>query len=315
MFGIEDVQMQKASFRQSTGEVLMIRPCSFGYNPQTAANNAFQKKGCENQAQERALAEFDAYVELLRSEGVKVDVVEDTPQPHTPDSIFPNNWFSTHSDGTLVLYPMFAPNRRQERKSGVMDFLISNLDVCNIIDLTGFEAKKQYLEGTGSMVIDRVGGVVFACRSPRTSEKVLEEFCKPFGWRYVLFSAYDGKGGAIYHTNVMMCIGTSLAVVCLDSITDASEREKVVSELKHLGKQIVEISTEQMGCFAGNMLELNANGQPLLVMSATAKNALKLNQIQQIESKCKIVAPHLETIEANGGGSARCMLAEIFIDH
>lgn len=308
--------MQKrTSFRQSTDEVLMIRPCSFGYNPQTAANNAFQKKGCENQAQERALAEFDAYVELLRSEGVKVNVVEDTPQPHTPDSIFPNNWFSTHSDGTLVLYPMFAPNRRQERKSGVMDYLISNLDVCNILDLTGYESKNQFLEGTGSMVIERAGGVVFACRSPRTSENVLQELCKPFGWNYVLFNAFDGNGGAIYHTNVMMCIGTAIAVICLESITDTAERERVVSELKRLGKRIVEISAEQMGCFAGNMLELNAAGQPLMIMSATAKNSLNKNQIEQIESACKIVAPHLETIEVNGGGSARCMLAEIYLGH
>lgn len=307
-------------YNQTTSEVLMVRPCAFGYNPQTASNNAFQHKENEDRAQKLALAEFDSYVELLRSFGVKVNVIEDTPEPHTPDSIFPNNWFSTHSDGTMVLYPMFAKNRRLERKQAAIDYLIENYDIRNICDLTGYEGKNMFLEGTGSMVIDREHGMVYACRSPRTHETVLKEFCKVFGWKYCIFSANDSAGSSIYHTNVMMSVGSRFAVVCLESITDRAERDKVSNELSNAGKHIIEISFEQMNNFAGNMLELKSVGnkdisvnQPLLVMSSAAKMALQLNQIQLLKSYYNIVSPELHNIEVNGGGSARCMLAEIFI--
>ncbi|HOG41414.1 MAG TPA: arginine deiminase-related protein [Bacteroidales bacterium] len=306
--------MSGISFRQTANRVLMVRPCSFGFNVQTASNNAFQRSGFESGAQEAALREFDTFVALLRSHGITVDVIEDTPEPHTPDSIFPNNWFSTHSDGTLVLYPMFAPNRRLERKQSVMDHLIGTFDIRNIYDLTPYESKEKYFEGTGSMVIDREAGIVYACRSPRTDEDVLKEFCKLFDWDYFLFDAMDASGKAIYHTNVMMCVGTDLAVVCLESIRDLRVREDF---LRLLGKKdIVDISLEQMGSFAGNMLELQPFGErkPLLVMSSSARKSLRQEQLRMIESHCDIASPDLRIIEANGGGSARCMLAEIFYE-
>ena len=306
--------MSGISFRQTANRVLMVRPCSFGFNVQTASNNAFQRSGFESGAQDAALREFDSFVALLRSHGITVDVIEDTPEPHTPDSIFPNNWFSTHSDGTLVLYPMFAPNRRLERKQNVMDHLIGTFDIRNIYDLTPYESKGKYLEGTGSMVIDREAGIVYACRSPRTDEDVLKEFCKLFDWDYFLFDAMDASGKAIYHTNVMMCVGTDLTVVCLESIRDIRVREEF---LRLQGKRdIVDISLEQMGSFAGNMLELQPFGErkPLLVMSASAKKSLRQEQLRMIESHCDIASPDLRIIEANGGGSARCMLAEIFYE-
>jgi len=306
--------MSGISFRQTASRVLMVRPCSFGFNVQTASNNAFQRSGFESGAQDAALREFDSFVALLRSHGITVDVIEDTPEPHTPDSIFPNNWFSTHSDGTLVLYPMFAPNRRLERKQNVMDHLIGTFDIRNIYDLTPYESKGKYLEGTGSMVIDREAGIVYACRSPRTDEDVLKEFCKLFDWDYFLFDAMDASGKAIYHTNVMMCVGTDLAVVCLESIRDLRVREEF---LRLLGKRdIVDISLEQMGSFAGNMLELQPFGErrPLLVMSASARKSLRQEQLRMIESHCDMASPDLRIIEANGGGSARCMLAEIFYE-
>ena len=292
----------------------MVRPCSFGFNVQTASNNAFQRSGFESGAQEAALREFDSFVALLRSHGITVDVIEDTPEPHTPDSIFPNNWFSTHSDGTLVLYPMFAPNRRLERKQSVMDHLIGTFDIRNIYDLTPYESKEKYFEGTGSMVIDREAGIVYACRSPRTDEDVLKEFCKLFDWDYFLFDAMDASGKAIYHTNVMMCVGTDLAVVCLESIRDLRVREEFLGLLGK--KDIVDISLEQMGSFAGNMLELQPFGErkPLLVMSSSARKSLRQEQLRMIESHCDIASPDLRIIEANGGGSARCMLAEIFYE-
>jgi len=303
--------MSNNQFAQTAGEVLMIRPCGFCFNTQTAANNAFQVEGFSQQAQDHALQEFDAYVELLQSAGVKVNVVEDTPRPHTPDSIFPNNWFSTHSDGTLVLYPMFAQNRREERKQTVIDFLIEKYDITSICDLTPYEKKNLFLEGTGSMVIDREHGVVFACRSPRTNETVLKEFSKYFGWDYILFEANDMQGGAIYHTNVMMSVGSKFAILCTESITDKKERTNVVETLKGFGKDIIEISFDQMNHFAGNMLELHAS-RPVLVMSDTAKKAMQLNQMDILQSYYGVVAPKLDYIEKNGGGSARCMMAEIF---
>ena len=306
--------MSGISFRQTANRVLMVRPCSFGFNVQTASNNAFQRSGFESGAQEAALREFDSFVALLRSHGITVDVIEDTPEPHTPDSIFPNNWFSTHSDGTLVLYPMFAPNRRLERKQSVMDHLIGTFDIRNIYDLTPYESKEKYFEGTGSMVIDREAGIVYACRSPRTDEDVLKEFCKLFDWDYFLFDAMDASGKAIYHTNVMMCVGTDLAVVCLESIRDLRVREEFLGLLGK--KDIVDISLEQMGSFAGNMLELQPFGErkPLLVMSSSARKSLRQEQLRMIESHCDIASPDLRIIEANGGGSARCMLAEIFYE-
>ena len=298
---------------QTTSTVLMVRPVSFGFNEQTASSNSFQKKGFENKANEAAQMEFDNFVELLHSNGVDVLVVEDTPEPHTPDSIFPNNWFSTHEGGTLVMYPMFAANRRLEREKGVLEMLKSKYKIKRIVDLTRWEEKSQFLEGTGSMIIDRNNDMVFACRSPRTDEIVLEEFSDELEYDYFVFNAFDGDGNQIYHTNVMMCIANEFVVACLDSITDITEREDFIGLTEESDKELIEISLEQMNQFAGNMLELkNTKGEALLVMSATAKKSLSAEQIGKLSSYCKILTPELSTIENNGGGSARCMMAEIF---
>lgn len=298
---------------QSTNKILMVRPSNFGFNSQTSANNAFQKEGFADNANEKATAEFDNFTAMLKEAGVEVFVINDTPEPHTPDSVFPNNWFSTHEGGTLALYPMFAPNRRLERKEGVINFLKTNFKFKRVVDLTYFEGKKVFLEGTGSMILDRDNCIAFACRSQRTDEEVLEQFCDELEYDYLIFDACDSAGKPIYHTNVMMCIGTAFAVVCLDAVNDIDQREDLIGLIEESDKEIIEISLEQMEEFAGNMLEVRGKeGEPLLVMSARAKRALTDEQIAALEKHCKIIAPELETIENNGGGSARCMMAEIF---
>jgi hypothetical protein len=299
---------------QSTSRILMVRPVNFGFNEQTSANNAFQQRGHESNAREGAIKEFDEFVQLLRSAGVEVFVIEDTPEPHTPDSIFPNNWFSAHEGGTLVLYPMFAPNRRLERKPAVLDFIRKNFLVKRVVDLTKFEEKSLFLEGTGSMIFDRDHNLVFACRSVRTDETVLEAFCDELDYDYFLFNATDSAGNPIYHTNVMMCIAGSFAVVCLDAVKDIDERQNLIALIEESDKEIIEISLEQMEKFAGNMLEVESKtAESILVMSKTAYNSLTQDQVDKIGQHCKIVAPNLTTIENNGGGSARCMMAELFL--
>jgi len=298
---------------QTTSTVLMVRPVGFGFNPETAANNLFQKQGFHKSAQEMALVEFDNFVALLRSNGVDVLVVEDTPEPHTPDSIFPNNWFSTHEGGTLVIYPMFAKNRRLEKKQGVLDILHGKFKIKRVVDLSIWEEKSQFLEGTGSMILDRDNDMVYACKSVRTDESVLEEFCDELDYDYFIFNAFDQDGKQIYHTNVMMSIAEKFVVACLDSITDINEREEFIGLVEESDKDLIEISLEQMSLFAGNMLELkNSKGEAMLVMSDTAKKSLTKEQLEKFKSYCKILSPNLTTIENNGGGSARCMIAEIF---
>lgn len=307
----------------------MIRPVRFSYNSQTAVNNAFQESGIpEELSQRQALKEFDAYVEMLRNEGIEVMVVEDTATPHTPDSIFPNNWLSLHSAEELadvgsrvaVLYPMFAENRRAERRQDIIEALTgADAPSCTsaaLLDLTSYEKRNLFLEGTGSLILDRNEHLAYACQSPRTCEEVLEEWSSKMGYDYFLFHAEDMNGNPIYHTNVMMSVGEQLAVVCLDAITDIEERMSLIELLEESDKEIVEISLEQMNEFAGNMLQLHTvkDGELkyIMVMSARAKDSLDQDQIEAIEKYCKIVAPDLEFIERNGGGSARCMLAEIF---
>lgn len=337
----------------------MIRPVRFSYNSQTAVNNAFQESGIpEELSQRQALKEFDAYVEMLRNEGIEVMVVEDTATPHTPDSIFPNNWLSLHSAEELadagnnligsahpnsaapdtaapstahpgtaapcsrvaVLYPMFAENRRAERRQDIIEALTgADAPSCAsaaLLDLTSYEKRNLFLEGTGSLILDRNEHLAYACQSPRTCEEVLEEWSSKMGYDYFLFHAEDMNGNPIYHTNVMMSVGEQLAVVCLDAITDIEERMSLIELLEESDKEIVEISLEQMNEFAGNMLQLHTvkDGELkyIMVMSARAKDSLDQDQIEAIEKYCKIVAPDLEFIERNGGGSARCMLAEIF---
>lgn len=301
---------------QTTSKVLMVRPVRFGFNEQTAGNNSFQKRGYELSAQDMALEEFDNFVSLLRANNVEVVVVEDTPEPLTPDSIFPNNWFSTHASGELILYPMCAPNRRLERKEGVLTVIKEIGErgkMKRIVDLTHWEEENLFLEGTGSLIFDRKNRIVFACRSPRCDIAVLEELCEKIDYEFLDFGAYDREGSPIYHTNVMMCVGEKFVVACLDSITNIDERTEFISFVEDCDKELIEITIDQMEQFAGNMLQLRStDGEPLLIMSATAKRSLTTNQLESLISYCKIISPELESIETNGGGSARCMLAEIF---
>ena len=297
----------------------MIEPTAFGYNPQTSVNNHFQNDEDKNNkdVQQRALTEFTAMVEMLRANGVDVITVKDTPYPHTPDSIFPNNWISFHIANSAVFYPMFAENRRLERRMDVL-LAVENHRKANyeFKDYSHFEKNGQFLEGTGSMVFDRENRVAYAALSPRTDKTLFLDFCRELNFHPVFFNATQQVGDerlAIYHTNVMMCIADTYAVVCLNCVQDKKEREELVKTLKSTGKEIVEISEEQMNQFAGNMLQVkNKQGEKLLVMSQTAYNSLNQNQIHYLQSQNKILTPAIPTIEKNGGGSVRCMMAEVF---
>lgn len=292
----------------------MIRPVNFAFNAETAVNNAFQVAGQADQVQETARREFDGFVSLLRENGVDVTVVEDTPIPYTPDSVFPNNWISFHADGTILLYPMFAPNRRAERKPHVLEALADRFAIRQTLDLTGFEQQHLFLEGTGSMVLDRDRQIAYACLSPRTDRTVLEDFCIKMQYRPVIFDAVDASGLPIYHTNVMMCVADRYVVICLDSIPDAGQRQLVSDTIIQSGKTIIPISLAQMAHFAGNMLQVqNTSGERLLIMSSQAFESLNQAQLQQLMTFNRILHAPLHTIESNGGGSARCMLAEIHL--
>jgi hypothetical protein len=299
---------------QTTSHILMIRPVNFGFNAQTAVNNAFQVAGADTAAQEKARTEFDNFVTLLRSNDIDVTVINDTPEPHTPDSIFPNNWISFHDNGTICLYPMFAENRRQERKPPVIEQLKQSFTITNTFDFTGYENDRLFLEGTGSMVLDRDHKIAYACLSPRTHQQVLDDFCKQMGYRPVLFTAVDGAGKAIYHTNVMMCVADRYVVVCLESLPNHAEFQMMQEMIGKTGKEMLTISFDQMNHFAGNMLQVqNKTGEKLLVMSGQAYGSLHPEQIKKLEGYNRILHAPLTTIETNGGGSARCMMAEVFL--
>lgn len=299
---------------QTTSHILMIRPCGFAYNAQTAINNAFQVQGNESNVQQKAAREFDDFVSLLRSNGVDVIVTDDTPEPHTPDSIFPNNWVSFHDDGSLLLYPMYAANRRAERKEHVLQRIAEQFDIRRKIDLSNYENGERFLEGTGSMVLDRDNRIAYACLSPRTDEKVLNDFCRQMNYKAVVFEASDQHNQPIYHTNVMMCVADRYVVICLDSIKDGAQREATETVIKNSAKAIIPISPEQMNHFAGNMLQIeNKDGEKLLIMSTQAYESLTEGQIQLLTFFNRIVHSPLTTIETNGGGSARCMMAEVHL--
>ncbi|MFK7886771.1 MAG: citrulline utilization hydrolase CtlX [Gammaproteobacteria bacterium] len=298
---------------QTTRHVLMIRPWSFFSNPETAPSNAFQTTDHDAAVTPQAQAEFDAMVLQLEAQGVHVTVVQDTPEPVTPDAVFPNNWFSTHADGTVVTYPMLPTNRRTERRAEVVRSLTEKhgFDVARQVDLSGFEAQDAFLEGTGSLVLDRVNRCAYACYSPRTHEKVLQAFCRELDFTAVGFDAAGADGTPVYHTNVLMCVGTRFVVVCLESIV-ASARERVERALRST-HDVVPITMEQMNAFAGNMLELqDADGQALIVMSQTAHDGLDVEQRAKLATYGRLVAVPIPTIET-AGGSVRCMLAEIFL--
>jgi hypothetical protein len=308
--------------RQTTSTLLMIRPEGFRMNEQTAVNNYYQKVldglGADK-VSESAEKEFDRFVDVLQNKGVQVVVIQDTPEPSTPDAVFPNNWVSFHHDGRVALYPMFAENRRQERREDIFDELknLHGLQVNEIIDFTEFEDHSKYLEGTGSMILDRANRIAYAALSERTDRRAFELFCEVFDYVGVIFEAFqsvEGERKPIYHTNVMMCVANHFAILCLDSIDDADEREMLIQTLRDSGKEIISITEEQTQRFAGNMLEVaNTEGKALLVMSTSAFEALEKGQIDRIEKHCEIVHSSLDTIEACGGGSARCMMAEVFL--
>jgi len=300
---------------QSTSHILMIRPVNFNFNEETAGSNAFQNRNAaKNDVNKKAQHEFDGMVSILRENGVDVTVIDDTPDPYTPDSIFPNNWISFHADGTVFLYPMQAENRRLERREDIITQIEDCFEVKHTIDLSRFELENKFLEGTGSMVLDRENKIAFACVSPRTDREVLALFCEQGGYKEVSFHAFDEYHQAIYHTNVLMCIGSKFAVVCLDSIAQDDEKNSVVSILKLTHKEIINISFEQMNQFAGNMLEVkNKKGETLIVMSENAYNSLNQSQKNALEKFGKLVYDDINTIENNGGGSARCMMAEVHL--
>jgi hypothetical protein len=293
----------------------MIRPAYFTFNAETAVNNSFQTQTNDITTQTKALQEFDSFVHELTQKGVDVTVVQDTLEPHTPDSIFPNNWVSFHNNGTVCLYPMFALNRRQERRQEVIDAVQQKFHLKpSILDFTHYEQDNIFLEGTGSMVLDRENKIAYACISPRTNEKILNDFCTQLKYTPVLFHAVDANNTLIYHTNVMMCVADKYAVICLESIRDKKEKEGVIHFIHQTKKELIEISLQQMNHFAGNMLQVeNASGEKLLVMSSQAYQSLTAVQIEQLENYNKIVHSSLNAIETNGGGSARCMMAEVFV--
>ncbi len=305
---------------QTASTILMVRPANFGFNVDTAANNIYQQQDERPSQVIRFLArqEFDGFVALLRDQGVEVIVVEDTEEPVKTDAIFPNNWFSTHPDGRLILYPMFSPNRRLERRKDIIEQLMSlGFKVNEIVDLSFFEQDGQYLEGTGSMVMDHDAKVIYACYSERTHAVPLDYLSKILGYEVISFEAaqeVDGQLIPIYHTNVMMHVGTEFAVVCLESIVRALDRQKVQESLTKSGKKVIPITAKQKFHFAGNMLEVrNDGGEKFTVMSQAAYDSLNAGQIQMIEKYTTIISPQIPTIEKLGGGSARCMMAEIFL--
>ena len=305
---------------QTTNTILMIRPVAFRMNEQTVVNNYFQEDLSikNDEINTRAQQEFDAFVEKLRSVGVRVIVEDDDKLSDTPDSIFPNNWVSFHANGDVAIYPMFAENRRKERREEVFLRLENEgFKINNIVDYTAAEDEGFFLEGTGSILLDRVNRKAYCALSPRADEELFIEFCEDFEYLPIIFTAFQNANGErlpIYHTNVMMCMAETFSVICLESIDDKKERKNIVNHLKKDGKAIISISEEQMHHFAGNMLQVRGEGgKRFLVMSKAAHDSLRPDQIAAIEEHCNILSSSLETIETCGGGSARCMMAEVFL--
>ena len=305
--------------KQSTNSILMIRPNNFGYNEETALDNHYQNQGSlEMNSNENAQKEFDNMVFNLRQNGISVYVFQDDDINYTPDSIFPNNWISFHENGDVGLYPMYAENRRLERRPEVIKFLEDEgFNIDNIVDYSSAESENKFLEGTGSMILDRENRIAYCSISKRSNEDIFIEFCEDFEFTPVLFNSYQSVGDKrlpIYHTNVMMCVATNYVVICLDSIDDKKQRKNVSNFINESGKKLIEISENQVESFAGNMLELlNDKGDSILVMSKSAENSLSEIQKNSIKKYSKIISSNINTIEVCGGGSARCMMAEIFL--
>lgn len=299
--------------------VLMIRPCNFRVNKETLENNFFQTKSIQLENDfilNQAIIEFDSLVEKMKASGINVLVYQDDFKHDTPDSIFPNNWVTFHKDQKIAIYPMFAENRRLERSENVIVFLEeNNVKINEVIDYSEAEKNNFFLEGTGSMVLDRINKKTYCSISERTSENLIDEFCSDFNYMPIIFNSFhtvDSKRQKIYHTNVMMCVGKKYAVICLDSIDNKNERNKVIQSLEDDNKEIIIISEDQLNSFAGNMIELIVNKNSFLIMSQIAYNSLNKNQIERLSKYSKIISSSVDTIEKCGGGSVRCMIAEIF---
>ncbi len=301
-----------------TSNVMMVRPANFGFNEQTAKNNAFQINDTTKSKEEiksRAIEEFDQFVEILQENDVNVEVIQDTLQPINPDAVFPNNWISFHHPDFVVTYPMFALKRRNERRKEIIDDLKLKYSIKAQFEYEHFEHKEMFLEGTGSIVFDRKYKIAYACKSIRTHQNLFRKFCDDLKFKPLLFDAVDKKGQPIYHTNVMMTVGVDFVIICMDSIANDEDKIKLITFFNETGKKIIPISMEQMEDFAGNMLQLkNKNGQCLLIMSTRAYKALSIDQKNEIEQYTKIVHADLDIIETYGGGGARCMIAEIFLN-
>ncbi|MEL6449440.1 MAG: arginine deiminase-related protein [Pseudomonadota bacterium] len=306
--------------RQCTDTVFVVRPCRFQANPETAASNAFQAQAPWQDlaaSNARAQQQFDGLVDTLTAAGVRCLVFDDTPDPHTPDSIFPNNWITTHADGSVVLFPMEAPSRRGERRSDIVEAFSKThgFEVARVVDLSPAEDEGRYLEGTGSLVLDRVNRVAYACRASRTNAQVLEAFASEMDYRPLLFDSVDADGQPIYHTNVMMWLGTKLAGVCLASLAEA-DRTRLLAALEASGHTVIDLSFVQLEAFAGNMLELVAeDGSPVIAMSQQAYDVLTDAQREQLEAHARLAVCPIDHIETQSGGSVRCMLAEVYLPH
>jgi hypothetical protein len=303
-------------FRQQPSGLLMVRPATFGFNPLTAASNVFQQAaGSETiDILKKAQEEFDRMVDLLDLHEVDVHVFPDSPSPEKPDAVFPNNWISFHEDGTIVLYPMMAENRRLERRLEITEALKKEFIVSRIIDLSAEEKNNKFLEGTGSMVFDHVNRICYACRSPRTDATLVIQLCKVLNYRPVIFNAADERGVAVYHTNVMMCVGEKFAMLCLDSVEEDIDQELLLASLSSTGHRVIAISYPQMHSFAGNMMEaMTRNGEPMVLVSQTALQSLLPGQIKAINQVSEILPVPIPTIEKTGGGSVRCMVAGVHL--
>ncbi len=300
----------------TTSHLLMVRPAAFGFNPETAETNVFQKQPADfsEQIHQKALAEFDYMVELLQKEDLNVLVVEDTPEPYKPDAVFPNNWITTHAEGTVVLYPMQAPNRRAERRQDIIDMLKTKFRIHNILNISHYENRQRFLEGTGSMVLEHDHKVAFASLSSRTHSEVLDRFCSLMGYQNVSFQAVDEFGQPIYHTNVLMTLGDKFVIACIEAIQDEIDQEDLLTSFRKMQKELIKISYEQMKNFVANAIEVNNNkGERLLILSQRAFESLEASQRKRLESYVRLIPCPLNTIETYGGGSARCMIAEIFL--
>lgn len=303
--------------KQITDSLIMVRPANFGFNKQTAVDNAFQQNDKSLKSAEisqKALAEFDAFVDKLRAHDIEVLVIEDTSKPKKTDAIFPNNWISMHENGVLVTYPMFAESRRKERREDVVEDLLNQHVVHKHYTFDFYEDEGLYLEGTGSMIFDRPNKLLYASLSDRTEARILEKFCVLMNYRKVVFNAEDQNGKPIYHTNVMMTLGREFAIICLDTIPNPEEKTEVLKSLERTGKEVIEISLDQMNSFAGNMLQvMSKEGIPYLIMSEQAFKSLDVTQLNKIRSFTEFLYFPIDTIEKYGGGSARCMIAENFL--